>query len=269
VNIPDGRDVQSSSAGVSFFSDQERPTLDPCTLLLSGPIPPDIEAELPPDGELATISPDFGRGLARLLLGIRPQSVLEFGAGASSLVISMALRAAGRGRLTSVEHAPRYSAAAWKRVEAVGVDAALIACPLALRPHSQGLIYQYQGIDRIKARAPFDFVLVDAPPGAFGRDAVLYQILPYLSSGALIVLDDAARVNEGTVINRWRRACEGLDIVCWNREYARGVAILRYGGRPQLRMSLRNVLGTCHDRVIYRRLVQILRRQDACEMEGT
>jgi hypothetical protein len=33
-------------------------------------------------------------------------------------------------------------------------------------------------------------------------------------------------------------------------------------------MSLRNVLGTCHDRMIYRRLVRILREQDAVEPDG-
>jgi predicted O-methyltransferase YrrM len=253
----------SKASAAQTGTSHGKPPLDPCSVLVSGAIPAEIEAELPPDGELPTISQDFGRALVRLLLAVRPHSVLEFGAGASSLIISMALRAAGRGRLTSVEHAPRYSAAAWRRVESLGVDATLLASPLLLRPHPQGLIYQYQGLERLKERAPFDFVMVDAPPGAFGRDTVFYQMLPYLSPGALIVLDDAARVNEGTVINRWRRACDSLQIVCWNREYARGVAILRYDGPARLRMSLRNLLGTCHDRILYRHLVKILRKEDA------
>lgn len=230
-------------------------------ILVSGSIPDDIEAALPPDGELPTISPEFGRAVVRLILALRPTSVLEFGAGASSVVAAMALQASCQGRLTTVEHAPQYSADAWQRVKAVPIDSALIAAPLVLRPHSQGLLYMYRLTTELRPRALYDFVVIDAPPGA--RDAALYQALPHLCAGAVIVLDDASRVQEGTVINRWLRACQGLELLCWNKGFARGVAVLRYRGPNTLRLSLRTILGTCHDRWVYRRLVAILRKQDA------
>ena len=232
--------------------------------LLARVIPPEIEAELPPDGDFATISPDFGRALVRLIRALRPKSILEFGAGASSLLVAMALQDNGVGRLTTVEHAPRYSASTWARVQQVrGVDAELIAAPLVLRLSARGLLYQYQMASRLKARAPYDFVIVDAPPGVCGRDTTLYQALPYLSKGATIILDDAARVQEGTVVNRWLRACPGLEVCYWNKDLARGVAVLQYSGDGSLNVSLRTLLGTCHDRWIYRQSVRALRRQDA------
>ena len=195
--------------------------------LLTGAIPSPIEAALPPEGEFFTISPEFGRALVRLIRVVRPKSILEFGAGASSLLVAMALQDNGAGRLTTVEHAPQYSASAWARVQQVrGVDAELIAAPLVLRLSARGLLYQYQMASRLKARAPYDFVIVDAPPGVCGRDTTLYQALPYLSKGATIILDDAARVQEGTVVNRWLRACPGLEVCYWNKDLARG------GGAP-------------------------------------
>jgi hypothetical protein len=145
------------------------------------------------------------------------------------------------------------------------VDAELLASPLVLRLHSQGLLYRYQTSDQLAARGPYDCVIIDAPPGAFGRDTALYQALPHLSHGALIVLDDAARVQEGTVVRRWLRACRGLQLLYWDKEFARGVAVLRHTGDATLRISPRNVLGAFHDRWVFRRLVQVLRQQDASQ----
>jgi len=237
--------------------------MDLCKVLREGTVPSDIEAVLPPDGELPTISPDFGRALFRLVAALKPRSILEFGAGSSSLVLSLALRHIGGGRLTSVEHAPKFSAASWNRVEETGIDALLIHAPLALRLHSQGLLYQYRGLDRLTSRGPFDFVLVDAPPGVYGRDATLYQALPHLNPGSFLLLDDAARVQDGTVINRWRRACDSLDIVCWDKQFARGVALLRFNGPRPLKLSARTIAGTLHDRLVFRKWVRVSRRNEA------
>jgi predicted O-methyltransferase YrrM len=182
--------------------------------IATGSIDPAIERELPPEGPFPVISPEFGRALARLITSLRPQSVLEFGAGVSSVVVTLSLQLNGSGRLTTVEHAPQYSLASWNRVRSIAnVDAELFASPLRLRFTAHGPLYAYQSFDRVRHRAPFDFVLVDSPPGTIGRDTTLYQALPYLAPGAILVLDDAARVQDGTVIHRWLRTVPGLEVL--------------------------------------------------------
>lgn len=238
--------------------------VDLAAILETGAIPSDIEAALPPDGELPTISKDFGRALVRLLGVLRPRSVLEFGAGASSVVVAMALRRNGTGRLTTVEHAPQYSAQSWERVRSErDLDARLIPAPLVLRLSLKGLLYQYEVTPDFQARAPYDFVVVDAPPGVCGRDTTLYQVLPYLERGATLMLDDTARVQEHTVVNRWLRACPGLSVVYSNSEIGRGIVLLKYDGDGTLKTSIRNWLGSCHDRWIYRASVRTQLANDA------
>jgi len=232
-------------------------------IIAAGQIPSEIENVLPPEGPFPVISPEFGRALARLIISIRPKSVLEFGAGVSSVVVALSLHSNGIGRLTTVEHAPQYSTASWERVRSItDVSAELFESPLRLRFTRHGLVYAYQSFDRVRQRGPFDFVLVDSPPGTIGRDTTLYQSLPYLAPGAILVLDDAARVQEATVIRRWLRAVPGLELVLWNKQFARGIAILRYSGVPKVKLSLRTLLGTCHDRWIYREAGRALRAHD-------
>jgi predicted O-methyltransferase YrrM len=192
--------------------------------------------------------------LVGLVEHFRPASVLEFGAGRSSLVLAHALQQNGGGRLTSIEHQPRYSKPEWEGVARYSdVDARLVVAPLKLRMTRHGPLYVYDGIaPALTSRGPFDLVLVDAPPGEFGRDWPFYAAAPFLSAGALVMLDDVERAQEQTTLRRWARALPIESIGEVASADGRRSAVLRLAQPGPPAFAWRTFLGTCHDRVLHR-----------------
>lgn len=133
---------------------------------------------------------------------LRPQVVVELGAGASSLVCARALALNGGGRLVSYDqHAGFVSATAdWLRDE--GVQAELRHAPLALRvPGWPGRWYALEEVPET-----IDLLIIDGPPWAIhpiGRGAA-ECLFDRLSPGGMVLLDDAARPGERIVARRWR-----------------------------------------------------------------
>jgi predicted O-methyltransferase YrrM len=216
-------------------------------------IDPTVEAIIGnPDNEWV-ISRRLAQFLSRLVMQTNRCDVLEYGAGSSSLVLATALAHRGTGRLTSIEHQPEYSRDSWTRVEELlSVDARLIVSPLRLTLSRYGLLYGYSGaLKAVRERAPYDLLLIDAPPGNYGRDAPLYQALPFLKDGAFIVLDDAGRAREQTTVRRWLATFPGLRLVLFDFS-GRGTAVLNYTGDKRRRFAARGVLGSFHDQITYR-----------------
>ncbi len=133
---------------------------------------------------------------------LRPQVVVELGAGASSLVCARALALNGGGRLVSYDqHAGFVSATAdWLRDE--GVQAELRHAPLALRvPGWPGRWYALEEVPET-----IDLLIIDGPPWAIhpiGRGAA-ECLFDRLNPGGMVLLDDAARPGERIVAQRWQ-----------------------------------------------------------------
>lgn len=216
--------------------------------------PPSALTRLWGPGDDWTISDGTARLATLLIEAFGCSSVLEFGAGRSSLVMASALDARGGGRLTSIEHQPEFAERAWARLpEFPSVDALLVRAGLARRFSMHGLLHEYTGIhDALDARAPFDFVFVDGPPGHFGRDATLLAAAPHLSPGCVVLLDDAARAAEQTAVRRWERALD-VERLFESTSLGRGVVVLRVTRPGAPRFSPRTFLGTIHDRLLARR----------------
>src|SRR5690554_1110929 len=68
-----------------------------------------IKGQLPPLRGWAT-SPDVLLRLHAHIMATRPQVIVEFGSGASTMVIADALRQNGTGKLVSIEHSDHYGA---------------------------------------------------------------------------------------------------------------------------------------------------------------
>ena len=136
-----------------------------------------------------SISEAAAQSLFRLVLALQPHSVLEFGAGWSSLVIGLALeRLGGRRRLTSLDTTADYCREPWRRLEELrDVDAALAISPIGLRLGREGLSFGYRGVGRAgRSRGPFDFVFIDAPPNRYGRYGTLFAARPFLQPGSIV-----------------------------------------------------------------------------------
>jgi predicted O-methyltransferase YrrM len=223
---------------------------DICSIISDTTTYPEIEEILPPDVRSPVISRDLARLIARLVVRGNARSILEFGAGTSSLIFARALARVGGGKLTSIEHQPQYSRESWRAVEGFsGVDARLIVAPLRRRVTREGLYWWYEGAsETLAARGPFDLVLVDAPPKSFGRDTPLFEALPHLAERAVIVLDDAGRRREIRIVGRWLRSVIGIESLVHHRTFGgRGVAILTLIGKPHTKLSVVNVVESVYE----------------------
>jgi predicted O-methyltransferase YrrM len=132
----------------------------------------------------------------------RPSEVVEFGAGASTLVLARALELAGGGRLTSYDQHEDYVEATRAWLAEHGLEADLRVAPLRPGPRWRGLWY---AADHLPER--IDLLVVDGPqwtlhPMTRGAADTLF---PRVAPGGVIMLDDAARPGERLVAARWRR----------------------------------------------------------------
>ena len=201
-------------------------------LLHRNDAPDGVEELLPPQPDLWAITPALGRFLSRLIVERRVRSLLEFGAGSSSVISAHGLSMIGGGRLTSLEAHPEWCAERWARVERHrDVDARLIGSALALRVDRCGVRYEYaEAGGALPGRGPFDFVLVDGPPWFYGRDGAMHSAIAHLAPGAIVVVDDAARQAERRTVARWLRTFPGLRLAAYDPAFGRGIAVLTFDG---------------------------------------
>jgi predicted O-methyltransferase YrrM len=137
------------------------------------------------------------------ILAARPRLVVEFGTGASTLVVTRALEMAGGGTLISFEQHPEFVQATRNWLATYGLEADLRAVPLRPSPGGwPGLWYDHGDLPE-----PIDFMLIDGPPWTVhpmtrGAAATLFD---RIAPGGVVMLDDAARPGERVVARRWRR----------------------------------------------------------------
>lgn len=139
----------------------------------------------------------------------RPQVVVEFGSGASSLILAKALQRNGSGRLTSYDQHAEFVASTRDWLTGHGLAADMRHAPLG-NPASgwPGRWYQPDGLPPL-----IDLLVVDGPPWSIhpltrgSADSLFARIAP----GGAIILDDAARPGERIVAHRWRKTWPDFD----------------------------------------------------------
>lgn len=152
-------------------------------------------------------------GLLNLLtdhiLTERPRLTVEFGTGASTLIIARALEKAGGGTLISFEQHAEFVEATRDWLDDYGLKADLRAVPLI--PAGKG----WPGLWYDHGQLPddIDLLVIDGPPWTIhpftrgSADTLFDQIAP----GGVVVLDDAARPGERLVARRWRKRWPKFD----------------------------------------------------------
>lgn len=146
-------------------------------------------------------------GLLKLLvdhiLDHKPRLVVEFGTGASTLVIAKAMKMAGGGALISFDQHSDFVDATRQWLDDYGLEADLRAAPLAPSPDGwPGLWYDHGPLPK-----NIDLMLIDGPPWSVhpltrGAAASLFDDI---SPGGTVMLDDGARPGERVVARRWRK----------------------------------------------------------------
>lgn len=139
---------------------------------------------------------------------LRPEHVVELGAGASTLVTSKALALNGGGRLTSFDQHGDFVEATCTWLGEHDLDADLHTAELAPAPGDwPGLWYDVHHLpERI------DLLIIDGPPWTIhpfirGAAEALFDRMPV---GGTVLLDDAARPGERVVARRWRKRWPGF-----------------------------------------------------------
>lgn len=134
---------------------------------------------------------------------LRPQVVVELGAGASTLVCAKALARNGAGRLISFDQHRDFVEATARWLGEEGAEADLRWAPLD--EEASGWPGRWYRLHDVPAQ--IDLIIIDGPPWAvhpFVRGAA-ECLFDRLSPGGMVLLDDAARPGERIVARRWRR----------------------------------------------------------------
>ncbi|ARA93919.1 hypothetical protein AWN76_012630 [Rhodothermaceae bacterium RA] len=160
-------------------------------------------------------TPALASTLASLVLTHRPRRVVEFGSGASTLVLALALERLGEGHVTAVEHDARYADTTRKALarHGLGHRATVVHAPLGpvTLDGETRTWYDPAALDDL---GEVGMVVVDGPPADTGLLA-RYPALPLLKSRlvapGLVVLHDAHRPDEQQVLARWQAECPHLQ----------------------------------------------------------
>lgn len=153
------------------------------------------------------ISPDFGVLLASVIFQSESHTILELGAGVSTLLLAYCIRRMGRGRIVSLEHDQDFADESRRYVAAHQLDDIVTIVHAPLRSHHiDGQHYAWYDVSKLPAVGPVDLLVIDGPPGPPG---VLsrYPALPVFSSmltdEAIIIVDDGERREEQETVRRW------------------------------------------------------------------
>lgn len=147
------------------------------------------------------------------ILANKPQRTVEFGCGASSLVIAAALKKAGCPPHTSFDQHAEFVVKTKEWLAEHGLEADLRHA--ALQPIDDewpGLFY-----DTGPLEDGIDLMIIDGPPWTIHpmTRGGAERTFRYLAPGATIMLDDAARPGERLVARRWRKKHPEIDFHLW------------------------------------------------------
>lgn len=160
-------------------------------------------------------SADILRELIGLVMSRHPRAVVETGSGTSTVVVAACLRRLGAGHVWALEHLPRFAAETRSLLAERGLEdwATVVDAPLVDLRLGDGT-WSWYDLAGLATDAPIDILFVDGPPGPTG-DLARYPALPMLrdrlAPGAAILVDDGARPDERTMIERWRTEVPGLE----------------------------------------------------------
>lgn len=183
--------VADANAATRWLEDEARAYL--AHLLETEP------AALPPSGPYVARA-DFLTLIAQHIRTAKPFTVVEFGAGASTLAILRCLRLNGRGKLITYDHDPLYAEITRQRAELAGFEPDIRVVPLVEVEGYAGRWYEIGDLP-----AEIDCIVVDGPPSTVHPETRegAASLFSSLSAGGAVFLDDTSRRGEIQVVGRW------------------------------------------------------------------
>lgn len=189
-----------------------------------------IKYSLPPLRGWAA-SPDVLLSLHEFIRETKPGVVVEFGSGASTLVILDALKQNGCGKLFSYDHSEHYAAKTQRYVVREELDSFVefSVSPLALwhGKHLNGLTENLWYDLKESNLNDIELMFVDGPPGItckYSRYPALVELHRKMAKDATIFMDDSNREDETAICEAWSKEFS-YDVELFT-EFEKGLAIL-------------------------------------------
>lgn len=163
------------------------------------------------------ISPD---AIAWILADIQDRvapTVVEFGAGQSTVILAACLKHQGRGTLLSIEHDEAHANAVRRQLDACGLASYvdLRVVPVTDYPSAGSLPACQSYATAALPDCTIDVALIDGPPHWFGEASRLppaQWALSRLSEGGAMYLDDITRPQERMVLAHLATVCSDLAV---------------------------------------------------------
>jgi len=159
-------------------------------------------------------SPDMLHQVILHVQHCRPKMVLECSSGVSTLVLAHQMRAQGYGQVVSLENSAEYAEKTRAHLQVHGLEdfAQVIHAPFKRQTHGDwtGDWYDVAGLP---GDLQADLLVIDGPPSttaALARYPALPALKNRLASGAAVILDDANRAEEQTIVKRWIAETPGM-----------------------------------------------------------
>lgn len=159
-------------------------------------------AALPPFGPWVARA-DFLTLIVQHLLIAKPRLVVEFGSGASTLVILRCLELNGSGTLISFDHDPVYARITRERAELLGFRPDIRIVALGPAEGHAGSWYRTGELP-----GEIDCLVVDGPPRTIHPETRegAASLFDRLGPDGAVFLDDAGRPGEKAIVERWARS---------------------------------------------------------------
>lgn len=188
----------------------------------------DIKRSLPyMSGWAAT--PELALRVLDEIKELQPDHIVELGSGISTIIASYGLRQNGKGSITSLDHDEAYAQKTRKQIKKHGLEDIAHIHYAPLGPHIiDNTGWAWYNIDKVPLPQQIDMLLVDGPP-VKTSDKARYPALPLLeerlSEHAVVILHDAHRPSEQSILDDWKNEFPGFEVEVENTE--KGIAILR------------------------------------------
>lgn len=178
----------------------------------------------------------------------RPELVVEFGSGISTLLVAAWMKKAGRGTIVSFDHDEQWACITRRHLvrQDLKGHATVVDAPLA-RTASFGLTSDWYDLgSQLEHLSEIDLVIVDGPPAGISdkrlsRLPALDKLQLKLAPSCCVVLDDALRPGELEVVNRWVAAFPKFSARMLNSDT--GMAILTRSSQGSLKTG--TACGAC------------------------
>lgn len=189
-----------------------------------------VRHPLPPMGGFP-IEPDMAALLLRIVREKKPRLIVELGSGVSTILTGYLLEEQGRGRLVSFDDNEWY----WRETEReIQVHKLSNIVEVRLAPVKEvslrGQTWIWYDPNAFSNLHDIDVLIVDGPPGTYqelSRYPALPMLFDSLAEGALVILDDAKRLDERKILDLW--ASEFPSYTIESIETLKGAAILKKG----------------------------------------